>query len=156
MNDLLNQNRSIFQLAQIISWAANHPIISFIILLFILAIIGSIIQAIGRLIESASRSILQVPLRLILAIIKLTFSSFSQISHIAIKRLSNSHINHEHKLPVLPPQISPNLHLEKKKRLAAISQRLAEIQKEQNELFQEAAEILATSEIENEQEKIEK
>ncbi|PMB03858.1 hypothetical protein CI592_14280, partial [Fischerella thermalis CCMEE 5328] len=65
MNDWLSQNRSVFQLAQIIAWAANHPIISFIILLFVLAILASIMQAIGRLVEVVSKSILQVPLKLI-------------------------------------------------------------------------------------------
>ncbi|MFB2771776.1 hypothetical protein ACE1AT_21145 [Pelatocladus sp. BLCC-F211] len=155
MNDWLNQNRSIFQLAQIISWAANHPIISIIILLFLLAIIGSIIQAIGRLIESASRTILQVPLKLILAIIKFSFSSFTQISNLAIKKLSGSHI-YENKLPILPSENYQINHLEKQQRLQEISQRLSEIQKEQNELFKEAAELLAKSKIENEQEIIEK
>ncbi|BAZ67715.1 MAG: hypothetical protein KME28_25845 [Pelatocladus maniniholoensis HA4357-MV3] len=155
MNDLLNQNRSIFQLAQILVWATNHPILSFIILLVILAIIGSIIQAIGHLIESVSKSILQVPLKLILAIIKFSFSSITQISNLAIKKLDNSHI-HDNYLPILPSKNYPIIHLEKQQRLEEISQRLAEIQKEQNELFKEATELLATSEIESEQGIIEK
>jgi hypothetical protein len=155
MNDLLNQNRSIFQLAQIIGWAANHPIISFVILLFILAIIVSIIQAIGRLIESASRSILKVPLKLILAIIKFSLSSFTQISNLAIKKLAGSHTSNNN-IPILLPKNYPIILLEKQQRLQEISQRLAEIQKEQNELFKEASELLATSEIESEQEIIEK
>lgn len=155
MNDWLNQNRSIFQLAQILGWAANHPIISLVLLLFILAIIGSIIQAIGRLIEYASRSILQVPLKLILAIIQFSFASFTQISNLAIKKLTGSHIS-ENKLPILPPETYQNLQLAKQQRLQEIAQRLAEIQKEQNNLFKEATELLTTSKIENEQEIIEK
>ncbi|MGJ5675827.1 MAG: hypothetical protein ACR9NN_19780 [Nostochopsis sp.] len=155
MNDWLNQNRSIFQLAEIIAWTANHPIISFIILLFIIAIIGSITQAIGRLIELGTRSILQVPLKLILAIIKFSFSSFTQISNLAIKKLAKSHIS-DHKLLVLPPENYRIIHLEKQQRLEEISQRLAEIQKEQNELFKEATEILAKSKTESEQGIIEK
>ncbi len=155
MNDWLNQNRSIFQLAQILGWAANHPIVSFIVFLFILAIIGSIIQAIGRLIEYASRSILQVPLKLILAIIQFSFASFTQISNLAIKKLTGSHIS-ENKLPILPPETYQNLQLAKQQRLQEIAQRLAEIQKEQNNLFKEATELLTTSKIENEQEIIEK
>lgn len=155
MNDFLNQNRSIFQLAQIIGWAANHPIISFVILLFILAILGSIIKAIARLIESASKSILQVPLNLVLAVIRFGLSSFTQISNLAIKKLADSHTSNNN-IPILPPENYQDIHIEKQQRLQEISQRLAEIQKEQNELFQEAAELLATSKIESEQEIIEK
>jgi hypothetical protein len=151
MNDWLSQNDSIFQIAQIIGWAANHPIISLIILLFVLAILGSIIQAIGRLIEVVSRSILQVPLKLILAVMKFSFLSFTQIGSVAIRKLTNSN-KYDKNLPILPSANSQLMHVQKQQRLEDISQRLAEIQKEQQELLQEAAELLAKSEIESEQE----
>ncbi|WP_315787406.1 hypothetical protein [Fischerella sp. JS2] len=151
MNDWLNQNRSIFQLAQIISWAANHPIISCIILLFVLAIVSSIIQAIGRLVEVVSRSILQVPLKLMLAVIKFSFLSFTQVGSIVIKKLTNSQ-KYDHSLPVLPPANSQLMHVQKQQRLEEIYQRLAEIHKEQQELLQEATELIAKSEIASEQE----
>jgi hypothetical protein len=151
MNDWLNQNRSIFQLAQIISWAVNHPIISFIILLFFLAILASIIQAIGRLIEVVSRSILQVPLKLIFAVVKFSFLSFTQIGAVAMKKLTNSQ-KYDHDLPVLPAANSQLMHLQKQQRLEEICQRLAEIHQEQQELLQEATELIAKSEIASEQE----
>ncbi|MBD2433902.1 hypothetical protein CEN44_07625 [Fischerella muscicola CCMEE 5323] len=151
MNDWLSQNRSIFQLAQVISWAANHPIISLIILLFVLAIVGSIIQAISRLVEVVSKSILQVPLKLILAVVKFSFVSFTQIGSVAIKKLTNSQKN-DHNLLVLPPANSQLMHVQKQQRLEEICQRLAEIHKEQQELLQEAKELLAKSEITSEQE----
>ncbi|MER3493692.1 MAG: hypothetical protein C4323_16060 [Mastigocladus sp. ERB_26_2] len=151
MNDWLSQNRSIFQLAQIISWAVNHPIISFIILLFVLAIVGSIIQAIGRLVEVVSKSILQVPLKLFLAVIKFSFLSFTQIGSVAIKKLTNSQ-KYDSNLPVLPTANSQLMYVQKQQRLEEICQRLAEIHKEQQELLQEAKELLAKSEIASEQE----
>lgn len=151
MNDWLSHNRSVFQLAQIIAWAANHPIISFIILLFVLAILASIMQAIGRLVEVVSKSILQVPLKLILAVVKFSFLSFNQIGGVAIKKLTNSQ-KYDHDLPVLPAANSQLMHLQKQQRLEEICQRLAEIHKEQQELLQEATELLAKLEIKSEQE----
>ncbi|MCX7593445.1 MAG: hypothetical protein N2235_06740 [Fischerella sp.] len=132
MSAWFEQNPNIFRLLQIFGWAVNHPIISLIILLFSLAIIGSIIKAIVRLIETASWSILQVPFKLFFAVTRIGLKSLPKIGSLALKQLTGSKAN------------AQQLDRDKQQRLAVISNRLAEIQKEQQKLLKEATEILAT------------
>ena len=146
MNDWLTQHPAIFRLVQIFAWATNHPIISLVILLFTIAIASSIIKAIVRLIETASWSILQVPFKLIFALIKVSFFSFIKLTNIALKKVT-SHQPVKN-LPALPPATSPEIYKDKQQRLAEISMRLEAIQKEQKQLLQEATELLATDTIE--------
>jgi hypothetical protein len=89
MNDWMTQHPGIFRLVQIFGWATNHPIISLVILLFTIAIASSIIKAIVRLIETASWSILQVPFKLLFALIKVSFFSFIKLTNIALKKVTS-------------------------------------------------------------------
>ncbi|MDM9380609.1 hypothetical protein QUB80_07805 [Chlorogloeopsis sp. ULAP01] len=143
--DWLKEHPGILRLLEILGWATNHPIISLIILLFAISIIWSIIKAIVRLIETASWSIVQVPFKLILAVIKLSFLSFTKIGSFTIQKITSDRTTD--KLPMLPPADAQLLHNNKQQRLAEIQQRLAQIQQEQHELLQEAAEILASDTI---------
>lgn len=145
VNDWLAQHPAIFRLLQILGWAVNHPIISAVILLFALAIVWSIIKAIGRLIETASWSILQVPFKLLQALVKFSFSSFTKVGGLAVSQLTSS--KKSDIIGVLPPMTSEPVYQEKQQRLAEISQRLEKIQLEQNLLLQEAAELLASNTI---------
>nr|WP_026734539.1 hypothetical protein [Fischerella sp. PCC 9605] len=138
----LEQHPNIFRLLQIFGWAVNHPIVSFIILLFVLAILGSIIKAIVRLIETASWSILQIPFKLLFAIINVSFQSFTKIGSLALKQLVGS--KQTANLTVLPLADAQLFDKDKQQRLAVISNRLSEIQKEQHELLKEATELLAS------------
>ncbi|MBW4478911.1 MAG: hypothetical protein KME54_19145 [Tolypothrix brevis GSE-NOS-MK-07-07A] len=141
MNDWITQHPAIFRIMQVLTWGSNHPIISLIILLFTIAIVSSIIKAIMRLIETASWSILQVPFKLLFALIKVSFFSFTKISNIALKKLtSHQTVNN---LTALPPAI----YKDKQQRLAEITLRLEAIQIEQKQLLQEATELLATETI---------
>ncbi|MGI8500344.1 MAG: hypothetical protein ACR2LR_04300 [Hassallia sp.] len=146
VNDWLTQHPAIFRLVQIFAWGTNHPIISLVILLFTIAIASSIIKAIVRLIETASWSILQVPFKLLFALIKVSFFYFTKLSNIALKKLT-SHQPVKN-LPALPPATSPEIYKDKQQRLTEISMRLETIQKEQKQLLQEATELLATDAIE--------
>jgi hypothetical protein len=142
MNDWITQHPAIFRIMQVLTWGSNHPIISLVILLFTIAIVSSIIKAIMRLIETASWSILQVPFKLVFALIKVSFFSFTKLSDIALKKLtSHQTVNN---LTALPPAI----YKDKQQRLAEITLRLETIQKEQKQLLQEATELLATDAIE--------
>lgn len=132
VNDWLVQHPIFLRLVQILSWASNHPIISLIILLFVIALIWSIIKAIIRLIETASLSILQVPLKLLQGLIKVSVFSVSQVSNIAVKKLNKNQILDK-------PTDNSVIYLDKKHRLAEIAHRLQTIQQEQQELLQEAA-----------------
>jgi len=141
VNDWLTAHPAIFQLVKILSWAANHLILSLIILLFALAIFWNIIKAIGRLIELASLSILRVPLKLLQTVVKVSFLSFTKVGGFAIKQLTVPKTTGK-KILALPPATSQPIHKDKQQRLKEITQRLEEIQKEQNLLLEEAAELL--------------
>ena len=148
VSDWLTQHPIFFRLVQILGCATNHPIISIVILLFAIAIIWSIIKAIVRLVETASWSILQVPLKLLQALFKVSFLSLTKVGSIAVKRITSAETDN---LPaLLPENFQPN----KQQRLAEISSRLEAIQKEQHELLQESADLIASDTIDIEISKI--
>ncbi|MEH1818852.1 MAG: hypothetical protein V7L31_07085 [Nostoc sp.] len=149
-NDWLTQHPIFFKLVQILGWATNHPIISIVVLLFAIAFIWSIIKAIVRLIETASWSILQVPLKLLQALIKVSFLSLAKFGSFTFQQITGT--KQADNIPALPPEsFQPN----KQQRLVEISQRLEAIQKEQNELLQEAADLITSDTIDIEKSKIE-
>ena len=141
VNDWLNQHPAFLQIFHVIDWGVNHPIISFIILLLGIALIWSMIKAIIRLIETASWSILQIPLKLIWAFLKFSFVSLTKFRGFAIKPETDTQTTD--KLVILPTK-PQSLNQHKNQRLAEISSRLEKIQQEQQELLQEAAELIAT------------
>jgi hypothetical protein len=148
-SDWLTQHPIFFRLVQILGWAANHPIISVVILLFGLALLWSIIKAIVRLIETASWSILQVPIKLFLALTKVSFISLIKAGSFAVQQITGAKKT-DNLAVLLPENFQPN----KQQRLAEISHRLEAIQKEQNELLQEAADLIASDTIDIEIPKI--
>ncbi|MEH2228154.1 MAG: hypothetical protein V7K71_00710 [Nostoc sp.] len=148
-SDWLTQHPIFFRLVQILGWAANHPIISVVILLFALALLWSIIKAIVRLIETASWSILKVPLKLLQTLIKVSFLSLTKVGSFAVQRMTATETIDN--LPALLPEDSQPT---KQQRLAEISYRLEAIQKEQHELLQEAADLIAADTIDIEISKI--
>ncbi|MCC5624690.1 hypothetical protein [Nostoc sp. CHAB 5715] len=150
VSDWLTQHPIFFRLVQVLGWAANHPIISIVILLFAIAIIWSIIKAIVRLIETASWSILQVPLKLLQALIKVSFISLTKVGSFAVQRMTPTKT-----IDNLPALLPENFQPSKQQRLAEISHRLEAIQKEQHELLQEAADLIASDTIDIEISKIE-
>ncbi|MDZ8134186.1 MAG: hypothetical protein RM049_02655 [Nostoc sp. DedQUE04] len=148
VSDWLTQHPIFFRLVQILGWGANHPIISVVILLFALALLWSIIKAIVRLIETASWSILKVPLKLLQALIKVSFLSLTKVGNFAVQRITSTKTTDNP--PLLPESFQPN----KQQRLAEISSRLEAIQKEQHQLLQEAADLIAADTIDIEVSKI--
>ncbi|MEH2060211.1 MAG: hypothetical protein V7K97_29565 [Nostoc sp.] len=149
VNDWLMQHPLFFRLVQIGSWAANHPIISVVILVFALALLWSIIKAIVRLIETTSWSILQVPLKLLQALIKVSFLSLTKVASFAVQKITATKTT-DNLTILLPETFQPN----KQQRLIEISHRLEVIQKEQHELLQEAADLIASDTIDIEISKI--
>ncbi|MEH2064838.1 MAG: hypothetical protein V7K50_21695 [Nostoc sp.] len=149
VNDWLMQHPVFFRLVQIGSWAANHPIISIVILVFALALLWSIIKAIVRLIETTSWSILQVPLKLLQALIKVSFVSLTNVATFAVQKITATKTT-DNLTILLPETFQPN----KQQRLIEISHRLEVIQKEQHELLQEAADLIASDTIDIEISKI--
>ena len=148
-SDWLTQHPIFFRLVQVLGWATNHPIISVVILLFVIALIWSIIKAIVRLIETASWSILQVPFKLLQALIKVSFLSVTKFGSFAVQRMTATET-----IDNLPALLPENFQPNKQQRLAEISYRLEAIQKEQNELLQEAADLIASDTVDIEISKI--
>ena len=153
VGNLLEQHPIFLKLAHILVWATNHPIISAVIIIFAIALAFSLIKAVVRLIESASLSILRLPLKFIQAGLKLSFLYISKlIKRLFIKLkhknssnlLAKRNINIPNNLTPLPLIESQIFSLSKQQRLREISTRLAEIQKEQHELLQEASLILGS------------
>ncbi|BAY21907.1 hypothetical protein NIES2100_16700 [Calothrix sp. NIES-2100] len=140
MNDWIAQHPIFFQLVQILGWAANHPIISCIILVFILALLWSLIKAIGRLIEVTSWTILRVPIKLLQALIKVSFLSLSKFATFTVQKMTGAQTIDTTALPI-NSQIE---YQDKQQRLAEISHRLEAIHKEQQNLLQEAASLMAS------------
>ncbi len=144
VSDWLQAHPVVFRLVQLLLWATNHPIVSLIILLFAVAIAWSLIKAIGRLIETAGLSLLQTPFKLGLVLIGVSAKSLGKFGGLAVKQLVP---NKTADPPVLQDSSSKPTYKDKQQRLAEISTRLEAIQKEQNELLQEAAAILASDKI---------
>jgi hypothetical protein len=141
VNDWLIQHPTLWRLVQILDWSTNHPIISLIVLLFALTLIWSIIKAIMRLIEQASWSILQVPLKLIEAVLKFGFFSLVKFFSVVFRKSTNHDIAIDNL--VLLEQNHQNIYPEKQQRLVEIAMRLEAIQQEQKELLQEASTLIA-------------
>jgi hypothetical protein len=145
VNKLTTQNLTFLQFLQILNWSLNHPIISLVIVLFFIALAWSIIKGIIRLIETASWSILKLPLKLLQVLIKTIYLSspkfinnnwhnipFTNKDNYASTVISVDTVNLENK------------YQDKQKRLAEISHRLELIHQEQQQLLQEAANLISS------------
>ncbi|WP_143288125.1 hypothetical protein [Calothrix rhizosoleniae] len=141
MNSWLQDNPGIFRLLHFLDWSVHHPIISLILLVFVIAILASIIKAIIRLIETASWSIIQIPLKLLLAVLQLIWLLITKVSRLIIYNVNQTAKTDS--LPTLEPTDSSIIATDKQKRLAEISQRLTELKQEQEELLQEVTILVA-------------
>lgn len=133
-SDWLQNHPAILHLVQILIWATEHPIISSIILLFVIAIAWSLIKAIGHLIDKIATSLLQAPLKLI---------QVAFISMISMLRNLGLLLNQPAK-PLSLQQETHTIIKDKYQQLAEISTRLEAIQQEQNELLETLKEIIET------------
>ena len=129
---------------QVLNWAINHPIISVILLLFLIAIAWSLIKSIGRLFERFWLSVLQIPLKLGYFLIQTSWRSLHKLSARFILKPPRKQIHQMHVLPATNVQIN---YPEQHQRLLEISAKLALLNQEQNELIQEAVSILSSTQI---------
>ncbi|MBV9389763.1 MAG: hypothetical protein JOZ78_25350 [Chroococcidiopsidaceae cyanobacterium CP_BM_ER_R8_30] len=140
ISDWLQAHPAALRLVRLLLWATNHPILSLVILLFAVAITWSLIRAIVRLLDTVGWSLLQVPLKLSLVLIGISFKSLRMFGSLAANRFG---VTQNTKESALQTSASKQLHSDKQQRLAEISSRLEAIRQEQNELLQEAAAILS-------------
>lgn len=142
LSDWLVEHPAVLRVVQLLAWGTNHPILSLVILLFVIAIAFSLIKAIGSIFEKAWLSILQAPLKLGQYLLIVSSQFLGKFGSLIINPLlANKTAN----LSIIPSNL-PFSTLESehndKQRLLDISNRLEEIHKEQNELLKEAAAIL--------------
>ncbi len=145
VNKLTTQHPTFLQFLQMLNWAVNHPIISLVILVFSITLTWSIIKGIIRLIETASWSILKVPLKLLQALIKaiyLTSPKFINKNWHKIPFTNND--NYASTVISVDTVNLENKYQDKQKRLAEISHRLELIHQEQQQLLQEAANLISS------------
>lgn len=142
----------------ILAWVSSHPLWSGVIGLLSIAVVWSIIRAIVRGIESISVTILQTPLKLIWQGIKLIFQGLGKGVWFGWKKLTTKSSQETEtsgdkevdgtvetavQVDVVPIQ------LQTQQRLAEISMRLVQIQREQTELLQEAAMLMEGNQVEH-------
>lgn len=149
LSDWLVDHPAVLRVVELLAWGTNHPILSLVILLFAIAIAFSLIKAIGSIFEKAWLTILQAPLKLVQFLITVSSQSFGKFGSLMIKPLVG---DENTDLSNLQSTFKSNHH--NKQRLVEISNRLEEIQKEQNELFKEAAAMLNSDKFEQEMIKI--
>lgn len=141
--DWLETHPAFLRVINLLNWAASHPIVSLIIIIFSLAILWNLVKLIGRLIEKASLSILQVPLKLFQLLIKYAWSSLIKFTNFVKNQYkSTNHINKSSKLQLYNNTAYQLIPYNEQQRLKDISARLEAIQIEQQELLKEAANIL--------------
>lgn len=141
LTDWLVDHPAVLRLVQLLAWGTNHPILSLIILLFVLAIAFSLIKAIGSIFEKAWLSILQAPLKLGQFLLIFISQSLGKFGSLMINPLIR---NKTANLSIIRSNLQSNFEFNQKnkQRLLEISNRLEEIQNEQNELLKEATAIL--------------
>ncbi|BAZ38717.1 hypothetical protein NIES4101_46590 [Calothrix sp. NIES-4101] len=150
LNDLLLQHPALVQIFKFIGWVLNHPIGGIFIILLVIAVIWSIIRAIVRLIEAASLSILKTPLKFIWLFIKYIGKLLSNFTIISWTKFQDVHNREISSLADINSELIENNQCPRQhQRLAEISSRLAEIQREQNTLLQEASELIISGKLDN-------
>ena len=151
VTDWFEQHPAFLTIIKSLNWSINHPIVSLIILLFSLAIFWSLIKAITRLIESTSLSILQIPLKLFQILVKYSWRILKNLGNSPTQKNQDIKTS-ENTLNISQLQNNTTYHImscNKQQRLTNITLRLEEIQREQQELLQEAAAILDLEKINN-------
>jgi ElaB/YqjD/DUF883 family membrane-anchored ribosome-binding protein len=147
VSEWLQAHPTILRLTQLLIWATNHPVVSIVILIFVVAIAWSLTKAIARLFEQVSLSLLQAPLKLVQLLFAFSAKFLGKFSGLA----SNKPITDNNtEITVLQLSSSNLVYQDKQQRIAEISTRLEAIQNEQNELLQEIAAILASDKINRE------
>jgi len=141
VNQWLQDHPAVFRLVQMLLWASNHPLISFVIFIILFAISLSLIKALGRLFEILGLSILKAPFNLFLVLIGSTFKFLGTFGGFAFKRLGGVKNADP---PVLEASNFQPIEMDKQQRITEISSRLEAISQEQNELLQELTTLIKT------------
>ncbi|HEY9875891.1 MAG TPA: hypothetical protein V6D12_20840 [Candidatus Obscuribacterales bacterium] len=139
VNEWLQVHPSVLRLVQMLLWASNHPIVSLIIFILVVAIAFSLIKAIGRLFEILGLSILKAPFKLVVRLTGFSLKSLGKFGGLFFKKLP---VATNAETAALPDANSQPIETDKQQRLAEISNRLEAIRQEQNELLQELTALI--------------
>lgn len=135
----LQAHPNLFRLVKMLLLASEHPIISIVIAIIVLAIALSLIKALGRLMEIVGLSIFKTPFKLLQLLFGFSFISIWKLGRLVS---SNLGFSNNPELSKLVNNDVVSIEQDKQKRLIAISIRLEALQKEQNELLQEVTTLL--------------
>ncbi|CDN17231.1 hypothetical protein RintRC_6779 [Richelia intracellularis] len=139
INNWLSENPGAFRILNLLDRSIHHPIISLILLVFAFAIFVTFIKVIIRIIETASLSIMQIPFKLFLGILQLSWISINKAINLAFQNINQPEI--QHNLTSSKPS-NAITETAKQGRIKEIYQRLAELNKEQEKLLQEVYSLL--------------
>ena len=139
INNWLAENPGVFRILNLLDWSVHHPIISLIVLLFAIAIFVSFIKGIIRVIETASWSIMQIPFKLFLGLLKFSWISINKAINLVFQNMKQPET--EHNLTSSEPSNSIT-ETGEQGRIKDIYQRLTELNQEQEKLLQEVNSIL--------------
>ncbi|MTJ51933.1 hypothetical protein FJR38_04215 [Anabaena sp. UHCC 0253] len=140
VHDWLSKYPVVLKVLEIFTWGINHPVRGVIILLFIIALLWSIIKAIVKLIETASWSLLKIPFILLQKSLKSLWIVFGKYGNLRIKPVTDNQLNDDNSEGI--KLISTNIYPDKQQRLAEITYRLEVIHNEQQALLKEANELI--------------
>jgi hypothetical protein len=139
--NFLKQRQMFLHLFQVLNWGINHPVITLVILLFLLAIVWSILKRVVNFIEIASWSIFQFPWKLCQSLLKSLFLYLGYLANLASQRITGKKAT-DYIYPIIT-RVVPITYLNKQQRLIQISDRLIAIHKEEEALLKEAANLIA-------------
>ncbi|PPS40373.1 hypothetical protein [Chroococcidiopsis sp. TS-821] len=137
VSDWLQDHPTILRLAEIFIWGIEHPIISLIVLLFVVAISWSLIKAIGRLIDRLVTSLWQAPLKLLQVGTISIFHTLHNLGRLMLNKPTEQ----------LTLQQSSLVVKDKYQQLTEISTKLEALHQEQNELLKALMELLSDEKV---------
>jgi hypothetical protein len=140
----LQAHPTIERLLHILNWAADRPMTSLILLLFLIAIAWSLIKSIGRLFENFWLLVLKIPFKLGYFLLRFVWRSLNKLSPRFIPKSPRNQIQQMQILPFSNAQFDRT---ERQQRLLEIATQLAVLNQEQNRLMQEALAILGSTQV---------
>lgn len=139
INNWFEKKQELLRLLKLLDWSTHYPIISSIIILFIIAIVVTLIKVIIRMLENTILSMIQVPLRIFLGIIKAGWSSTKNFAKMIFKNIERID---KKKFSATSKSNNSIIVTMEQKKMSEICHQLTELNKQQEKLLQEIHTIL--------------
>ena len=139
INNWLEKKQELLRLLKLLDWSTHHPVISSIIILFIITIVFTLIKVIIRMVENTILSIIHIPLRVFLGIIRAGWSSTNKFTKLILKNIEQIKKKY---FPATSKYNNSIISTMEGKKMSEIYQQLTELNKQQEKLLQEIHNIL--------------